>query len=232
MSKREAPPPTSCRLCENKWPFCKSRVVWICPVKGHIEFDSHYALLQGKKDETTSHHGHKVKNAADDVRGSDISRMTNLFTILKFPKKLVHNGEPNRRNESPARPRQLCVEICVADSWFSCLSGAADPAAELRMCVCVCTPPFRGGRLWPWMVSGWMGIIIGVILGFFLLSVCWSSVLIRPHCLRAAQILLSCLRPLCLFPHHYFRDQQESPSLGSRGANAVSFVPSVLLLLL
>lgn len=59
--------------------------------------------------------------------------MTNLFTILKFPKKLVHNGEPNRRNESRTRPRQLCVEICAADSRFSCLSGAADPAAELRV---------------------------------------------------------------------------------------------------
>lgn len=66
--------------------------------------------------------------------------MTNLFTILKFPKELVHDGEPNRRNESPTRPRQMCVEICAADSPFSCLSGAAGPAAELRVCVCLCAP--------------------------------------------------------------------------------------------
>lgn len=115
-----------------------------------------------------------IRNAADDVCRSDISRMTNLFTILKFPKKLVHNGEPDRRNESPTRPRQLCVEICVADSRFSCLSGAADPAAELCVCVfmCVRSPSGVEGSDRGWSQAEWELLLESFFLFFFLLSVC------------------------------------------------------------
>lgn len=141
MSKREAPPLTSRLLCENKWPFESCVLYEIVLIKDSSSLTAIPHSCEEKRMKrrpiTDIREEVWIRSGADDVRGSDVSRMTNLFTILKFPKKLVHNGEPNRRNESPTRPRQLCgwcpIQLSLRSRWSS-------RALCVCVSVCVCAP--------------------------------------------------------------------------------------------
>lgn len=182
MSKQEAPALTSCLLCENKWPFVSCALYEIVPIK---DASSLTAIPHSCKEKrmkrrpiTDIREEVWIRNAADDVCGSDISRMTNLFTILKFPKKLVHNGEPNRW-EWVTHTAETTVfwDLC---GWFPIQLALPSRWSSRALCVCVCVcAPLQG---WKPLTADGLRLNENYYRSHSVIFVFFAEcVLIRPH---------------------------------------------------